>query len=358
MSQQPINILGAGPSGLAAAIAFAQEGREVHVHERYDSAGKRFLGDLQGLENWSTGKNVISQIKSFGIEINFEATPFYEITLTNGLHSFKRSSKEPLFYLVKRGTMPDSLDKGLEEQALKRNVNIHYRSKFAAESADVIATGPIKSAVVAMDKGFIFKTDLPNVAIGIFHDDYAYKGYSYLLVANGFGCICSVVFKDLHLLNGCFEKTIELVNKMYDINLKDAHPVGGIGSFRLNSAKEDGSACYVGESAGLQDFLWGFGIRTAITSGFMAAQSHIEKKNYTQSYQKHFQNYMKAGVVNRYLWEKIKIGSTPLIPYFMLFPASLRTNFWLLYKYTPLHQLLYPIAYRYIKTHYPASIDF
>ena len=45
MSSSPILVAGAGPAGLAAAIALARGGREVVVAEKNDDVGKRFIGD-------------------------------------------------------------------------------------------------------------------------------------------------------------------------------------------------------------------------------------------------------------------------------------------------------------------------
>lgn len=356
--QSPINIVGAGPSGLASAIFLARAGREVHVHERYEASGKRFQGDLQGLENWSQKENVLDQFRSYGLEINFSAHPFHEVTFTDGKYSFQKTSPEPLFYLVKRGTSSDSLDTALSKQASNLNIQIHYRSHFPETKADIIATGPLRNALIANDKGIVFPTSLPNMAIGIFHDDFAYQGYAYLLVSEGYGCLCTVVFKDLHRLNTCFERTLELARRLYPINLDKAHPVGGIGSFCLNYPKQVNQSRLIGESAGLQDLLWGFGIRTAIMSGQMAAQSLLHQQDYPQIVENALKQYLEAGIVNRYLWEKFKWRSRPLIPYFLKIPLSIRSQFRFLYNSSPLHRLLFPFACRYVKKHYPNSIDY
>lgn len=351
------HIIGAGPAGLSAAIVLAQAGKKVQVHERYDVVGKRFQGDLQGLENWSTEENVMDQLQSYGLPTDFHASPFRSVTVTDGESSFLSHSIEPLFYLVKRGPFPDSLDTALCRKAIAAGVQIQYRSKHPDSAADIIATGPIREAVVAVDKGLTFATDLPNMAVGIFHDDLAYQGYSYLLVAEGYGCLCTVVFNDFHQLNDCFNRTVEMAKHQYSLNLDEAHPVGGVGSFTLNHPTHLGNALLVGEAAGFQDLLWGFGIRTAMTSGYLAAHSLLTNDDYASLVSKHLQPALQASMVNRYLWETVKWKKRPLLPYGLQFPASTRTNFRFLYSFSPLHKLLFPIAQRYIKRHYPQSVD-
>jgi hypothetical protein len=357
MDRSTKHIIGAGPAGLCAAIALARAGCEVHVHERYDTVGKRFQGDLQGLENWSCQEDVLDTLRSFGLSVNFEATPFYDVTLTDGKSSIQGSSKEPLFYLVKRGTMPESLDSGLCRQALEHDVQIHYRSSFTLESADIIATGPIRESIIAADKGIVFPSELPNMAVGIFHDDLAYLGYSYLLVSNGYGCLCTVVFKDLHRLNECFERTVEAAKKLYTLNLDKAHPVGGVGSFSLDHPVMLGNARLAGEAGGFQDLLWGFGIRTALTSGYYAARSCLDGQDYSAMIKNGLQPGLKASIVNRFLWETLKLNSRPLIPMMMRLPMALRTSFRFLYSFSPFHKMLYPFALRYIQKQYPHSIE-
>jgi hypothetical protein len=354
--EKPLHILGAGPAGLCAAIGLATAGREVHLHERYEVIGKRFQGDLQGLENWSLNENVLSQLKTFGLKIQFAATPFHEVTLTDGKTFFKKKSSEPLFYLVKRGPFQDSLDKSLEQQAKEAGVNIHYHSR-GRQKADIVATGPLRGSLAAVDRGIVFAIDHPNIAVGIFHDELAYKGYSYFLVVDGYGCLCSVVFEDFHKLNGCFEKTVEMAQSKFKLNLKDAKPVGGVGGFSLNHPRVVDETLYVGESAGFQDLLWGFGIRTALTSGYLAAQAILYQQDYNGLVDQKLTPFLKASMVNRYLWEKMKIGKKPIIPMMLRLPIPVRGGFQQLYGFSFIHKMLYPFAEKYVKQHYGRNMD-
>ncbi len=58
-----IKILGAGLSGLTAAINLAKSGYTVDIYEKNKDVGMRFNGDIQGLENWSDKKDIIKELK-------------------------------------------------------------------------------------------------------------------------------------------------------------------------------------------------------------------------------------------------------------------------------------------------------
>ena len=76
------SILGAGPSGLSAAINLAKEGYHVDVYEKNNEVGARFNGDLQGLENWSEKEDVLQTLSKMNIETNFDYSPFNELSLS------------------------------------------------------------------------------------------------------------------------------------------------------------------------------------------------------------------------------------------------------------------------------------
>ena len=62
---EPIHIMGAGLSGLAAATILAKAGKDVHVHEVRADSGARFDGDFQALENWSMDADFFQQLEQF-----------------------------------------------------------------------------------------------------------------------------------------------------------------------------------------------------------------------------------------------------------------------------------------------------
>lgn len=86
-----IKILGAGISGLTAAINLAKAGYKVDVYERNKDIGMRFGGDLQGLENWSEKEDALDSLKRMNIKINFDCDPFAKTYLS---HSFNLYAKK------------------------------------------------------------------------------------------------------------------------------------------------------------------------------------------------------------------------------------------------------------------------
>ena len=72
-----IDIVGAGLSGLAAAIILARNDWKVEVFEKHATIGQRFHGDFQGLENWTQTEDVLDSFDRWGIDLDFWLKPFY-----------------------------------------------------------------------------------------------------------------------------------------------------------------------------------------------------------------------------------------------------------------------------------------
>ncbi len=299
-----IKILGAGLSGLTAAINLALEGYEVKIFEKNSDCGKRFNNDLQGLENWASQADVLDDLKSMNIETNFYCEPFHTVQAYDfKLNKTKITSKTPIFYLVMRGNTKECLDIALKKQAIKLGVEINFNKTLAEKDANIIATGPRRVDTVA--KGIIFNTKASDIAIGILNDNIAPKGYAYLLISAGKGVLATVLFKDFKNINHCFERTIDTFNKIIDLKLKNIQEFDGYGNFFLSKRYEKNGKLFTGETIGLQDFFLMFGMRYAITSGYLAAKSIIENKNYDDLIKYKFRNQLKTSIVNRFLFERL-----------------------------------------------------
>ncbi|PKL72995.1 MAG: hypothetical protein CVV29_05845 [Methanobacteriales archaeon HGW-Methanobacteriales-2] len=298
-----VSILGSGPAGLSAAINLAREGFQISVYEKNKDVGQRFNGDFQGLENWTVNEDVHQSFKKMNINQGYDYVPFKSFTLSNGDRFWNFQLDKTAFYLVKRGPQEGSLDYGLKEQALDMGVDINFGETIPGESTDIIATGPIVREKFAVARGAVFETDMDDMAMALVNDHLAYKGYSYLLVNGGYGTISTVLFHDFHLLKDCFQNTLKIFRELTDFTWANIHHSGGMGSFSNQNTFERNGRLYVGEAAGIQDLLWGFGIRDAITSGFLAAKALIHNEDYSELAEQQFRKKLKSSIVNRFLWE-------------------------------------------------------
>ncbi len=349
-----VTILGAGISGLTAAINLRKAGYKVEVYERNKDVGMRFNGDVQGLENWSEKKDILQELKDMNLKINVDSYPVFDVTLMSPEKSSQLSSKEPLSYLVKRGSFPGTIDYGLKEQALKSGVKIHFRKTRPLNKVDIVATGPIFKEIPGIDKGITFKTNAKDKAIVVFDDDLAFEGYAYLLITKGYGCMCTAIANELGKVNECFKKTKSFFVKKFNFSIKSPKPAGGVASFSLKHPfrrkYKEKEVLYVGEAAGLQDFLWGFGMRFAIESGYLAAQSIINNWNYEHIAEKRFRNRLKASMVNRYLWEKFDKKAYSFI---INHPRIVRRCLFSMHNFNTAQKIIFPIAEAYLKKRYP-----
>ena len=296
-----IKILGAGLSGLSAAINLTKAGYDVDVFEKRNDCGMRFHGDLEGLENWSSTVDVIEEFKSMNIKINFDCDPFKKFYLSDGKELLNNTFNTPAFYLVKRGTNTNCFDQGLKKQALDLGVNIHFNSKTNEENMDIISYGCSELKPVGIVKGIGFETESDDIAVVLLNKEASNKGYSYLLISNGWGSMCSVnLYRTDDTINRYYKKTYEIFTKLFDIDIKNEKNVGGVGSFLAKPRLVKKGKLYTGEAAGLQDLLWGFGMRYAINSGYLAALSIIENKNYKELIKQMLLGRIKTSISNRF----------------------------------------------------------
>ncbi|HEY5648948.1 MAG TPA: NAD(P)/FAD-dependent oxidoreductase [Nitrospiria bacterium] len=341
-----VEIVGAGPSGLAAAIGLRQAGFEVTVYEERKDVGHRFHGDFQGIENWSLEQDALEKLHQMGLSINFQCVPFYVGTIYGpNREKAEIRSDRPLFYLVRRGPGKDTLDHGLKEQALGAGVEILFGRRIEKiHGAAITATGPKGADAIA--RGLNFETDSPDQILGIFDDRLAPGGYAYLLVHQGRATMATVLFRDFHHEKDYFKRTREAFHALTPFGEKNAREFGGFGNFFLREKEEHGHHLYVGESAGFQDFLWGFGMRYAMDSGHLAAQSMIHGLPYDILWRNEFLPRLQASMINRVLVDRWGHLVYAYMVRRLAKIGDVRRFMNRLYKMNPWKRLLIPYAVR------------
>jgi len=265
-----VSIVGAGPAGLAAAITLARRGLRAVVWERQPAVGARFHGDFQAIENWTIEKDALEELSEIGIDGSFCRAVVREAVFFDGRGRGRTvRSRRPAFYLVRRGPEPGTLDRALERQALDAGVEIRYgRPCPEIPPAAIVATGPRRRD--AVDAGYVFETGHADGVWAVFSDDLAPGGYGYLLVEGGRGTLASCLFDDFRRASFYRERTLDFFRRNVPFGMESPRAFGGSGNVRWPPEARDGARLFVGEAAGFQDALWGFGIRSAIVSGHLA----------------------------------------------------------------------------------------
>jgi len=300
-----IDILGAGLSGLAAATILAKAGKEVHVHEIRKDSGARFDGDFQGIENWTSEIDFFDEMKSWGLDPDeFKSNSFDIIDLIHPDDVITNPvTNGTAFRVVERGTDEHCIDQGFKRMAISAGAKIHYQTRVKPEDCDIIAAGPKDSSALAF--GEIFHTDHPNHVSFQLNDKLAPGAYSYLIIIDGIGLICTCLWRKQKKSGRYLNETIAWYESHYELNRIPIKRVGGKGDFSLPQKYTHGNKIYVGEAGGLQDFMWGFGMRYAITSGVLAAQSILDECDYETEVRKKLVPLIKTSAINRFLMNRV-----------------------------------------------------
>jgi len=303
-----IEIAGAGPAGLAAAITLARAGRRVIAHEAQREVGYRFQGDLQGLENWTTERDVLDELGEMELTTAFVHRACREGTAFDAWgQAYPVRSRAPLFYMVERGPGPGSLDTALLEQALALGVEVRFGSRLEELAGPgILAVGPKAADAIAV--GYHFETDRDDGFWAICDEALAPQGYAYLLIMNGRGTVKSCMFTGFKQEGAYVARTVEAFRRLTGIEMRNARPHGGVGNFRIPVSALSGRHPLAGEQAGFQDTLWGFGMRLALRSGVLAARSLLDGGDYEARWRKEIGPWLRTSVVNRALYGSLGNG--------------------------------------------------
>jgi len=296
-----VKILGAGLSGLSAAINLAKSGQEAVVYEQKSDVGEQTHVNYQGLL-------VHQDVKKYLNSLNLNPEKFDSIKISRAmLCSRKRSVntvlEEPIVVLARGGK--NSLEYGLYKEAKPLGVEFKFNQKLPEEKVDIVATGRKKCDMAAF--GCVYKgLDFPKDKVLYMHDDrYSPRGwYLYILP----------ISNNMHEIVNCASqphvgRTKELLFKAIKERpelreiVGDNEPVevfGGYGGFDIPKTSVRDGRFYVGEAAGFQDPARGFGMDLALESGYLAAKAITDKSDYDALWRKRFKERMKKRLYYRF----------------------------------------------------------
>ncbi|HTV19499.1 MAG TPA: NAD(P)-binding protein [Polyangiaceae bacterium] len=352
-----VRIAGAGPAGLCAALLLARAGLSVELREKRSHVGHRFEGAVHGIENWSSTAPFSERLAAWGIELGSALRPCHELWLCDRHQLRPIRSPEPLFYLVRRGPDAGSLEAELLRLAVAAGVDVRFGQTFEPGARQFDATGPSSSHRVCAEAGFHFQTRSPDLAAALVDRDATPRGYAYLLVRDGQGSLCAVRFDGQPVPKQQLAECELLLRRHVDVEVSGRQPGAGFGSFRLLGHFGSPGRWAIGEQAGLQDLLWGFGIRRALESAELAARCWLDGTDYALAARRDFAVPDRAAVVNRCLWDATAARALPLYARWLRGQSDVRDALFRATHEQSLHRWLYPLALRRLQrrsTHFGA----
>jgi hypothetical protein len=330
------------PDWLAPSCLLAPDAALSFTSTRIASA--RFHGDFQGLDNWTGDSDVMDELSSQGIHVNFECHPVHEgIAYDAWGKSYPYSSSAPIYYLVRRGNDDGTLDHGFLQQALEAGVEVRFEQRYPSDETCVVSSGPRAADVIAV--GYLFQTKMSDGAWICFNRELAPLGYSYLLVHRGRGTVASCMFADFKRKNHYLERTIEFFRERVGLRMEEPRKFGGYGNYDVPGTAVQRGSLLLGERAGFQDPLAGFGIRYAIRSGILAVRSLLDGADYNSLWRRDLLDLLRTGLANRFFANVTGDRGWRWILSRRLTSQDVCQAMRRLYRPTTLTRTLYPVAY-------------
>ncbi|MBS3068825.1 hypothetical protein J4441_00475 [Candidatus Micrarchaeota archaeon] len=290
-----IQIAGCGPSALACATMLAKDRIEAHVHERAPILAPRFTDSFQVLENWTEETPFPQQLKAAGIAADFFCQPVHKfLAYDEKMRCFECKSKQPYWFLIRRGREQDSLDSALLQSAQHYGAKVHFSSTLAYENAGIIAGGPSGADGVAMETSFDADLAEKTCAVLLGNKIAPRAGYAYLLSDGKRATLGTAITDDFSNLVSYHTKAMGLFAQEFSLHIpENPQTKANYVNFFLPKTAQQNNRLYIGEAAGFQDLSLGIGLRYSIQSGMLAAQSILQGQNFDLMWKKEFSQKFK-----------------------------------------------------------------
>jgi flavin-dependent dehydrogenase len=176
------------------------------------------------------------------------------------------------------------------------------------------------------------------------------KAYSYLVCCEGAATLAAAAFTPQPGMKERLPRVIEGFHSRVEFEMcEPKYFAASIGFDWPRTAQQQGQL-YVGEAAGFQDYVAGFGLRMGMTTGYLAARSMLEGCDYDELWRARYLPLMKAAAVNRFLLETFGNRGYPLVLcYLRRYPRSARAIVHRRYHPIFLTTSLWPLAKRFVE---------
>jgi hypothetical protein len=338
-----VTIVGAGLSGLVAAIILAREGYDVTVLEQKNTIGGASLqaSAVSGSEVCfadMTPLDIDAMSRYLGFPLSpSEETPFFNPLPSLRFRAFGRLIDLTLpanvqMKMVERGSRPSSLDTHLYRMAMDSGVRFAFgapvltRKDFSElPPGSIVATGMFREAFNALDipytpaYGFFAGGPAPEgrspFCVAYYHQHT--RDYAYYANANGVGA--AVLFQRGRPLSDAamewFPKQLQedeglSFPKWHSIENLAGTPTGSFFNPRLFA----GNLILTGTLAGMQDPAMVLGVHGALVSGRIAAMAVHDREGATREFRRMNRWWKLAYLTRRLLWATHPWGPRRLIP--------------------------------------------
>ena len=309
----PYIVAGAGPAGLAASITLARAGAGVVLYERGSDVGRQYDGNLQMLTNYPDRKDALDELRELAPDTGVRSRAQHCADLYTPSNTLRQArSEKPFGYMIMRGPGGDMLDGALRDAALRAGVEIKTNTRIDPADAHIVATGGGHVSGIARE--WFGEVDIEDCFAVHFDNRYTPGGYGYLLVSGGRAVLGAAVTRKFNRIGRAFDLTVSWFKERYALPEITKHTNSGRASlFLAKSGRDESGRLFAGEAGGFSDFFLGFGIRSALQSGRLAAESLLADADYDTKWKKFFDRRIEMGLLNRFAYEMLGNSSYRLL---------------------------------------------
>jgi len=204
---------------------------------------------------------------------------------------------------LRRGQDPGTLDDWLRTAADEVGIGVCEGGADHGWRPHVVATGPQRSDGVAQE--LVFQTDHPDMIGVLFDPGLTPSGYSYLFVHDGVGTMGAAQVRQVRRLRDNARLAFTKLRQAFPMNMELCGTArGNFMNFGVPRHLLRDGTWYVGEAAGVQDFLFGLGNRLALRTCALAAGAIAGDDWDEASFSAGIVQPMEASVLGRFLYER------------------------------------------------------